>query len=202
MLAFDMSALLLEDRRLCQQVDDKKRRCDHAHGTGYHTTISNVSVHAMLPIGLDPHRDNLATGSPAMYSNVLSGSFCRKGSKLWTNVAYANNGTGHLRGIYASGMGPGAMRERKHAAFAALRASYAQIKAGWGGYAPFDAWFNGELNNAHLASIATYYTCVPGFARELKAVNGDINAFYRRVRELTALDDQKRAAIVCDSTGA
>ncbi len=89
------------------------------------------------------------------------------------------------------------MRERKRAAFAALRASYAELKAGWGGRAPFDAWFNAGLINAHLASIATYYACVPGFERELKAVNGDLTAFYRRVRELAKLDQEKRDAIVC-----
>ncbi len=106
-----------------------------------------------------------------------------------------------LRGIYASGIGPGPMREGKRAAFADLRAAYAKIKAGWGERGPFDAWFNGELNNAHLASIATYYTCVPGFERELRAANGDLAAFYRRARELAKLDQARRDAIVCGGAG-
>jgi predicted aminopeptidase len=37
-----------------------------------------------------------------------------------------------------------------------MRASYAALRAQWGGHAPFDAWFEGDINNAHLASIATY----------------------------------------------
>lgn len=102
-----------------------------------------------------------------------------------------------LRTIYASGLGAEAMRERKRAAFSALRASYAQLKADWGGHAPFESWFAGDLNNAHLASIATYYTCVPGFERELKAAGGNLVAFYARVRALAKLDQAARDAAVC-----
>jgi predicted aminopeptidase len=104
-----------------------------------------------------------------------------------------------LRAIYASGLTPELMRERKRAAFTALRASFALLKAGWGGHAPFEAWFADDLNNAHVASVATYFTCVPGFERELKAVGGDLTAFYARVRALAKLDQQKRDAAVCGS---
>jgi len=102
-----------------------------------------------------------------------------------------------LRAVYASGLAPAEMRERKRGAFAALRASYAELKSGWNGHGPFDSWFDGDINNAHLASVATYFSCVPGFERELGAVHGDLNAFYRRVRELAKLDRQRRDALVC-----
>jgi len=76
-----------------------------------------------------------------------------------------------LRVLYGSGLDPVRMRERKAAAFAALRDSYAQLVQGWGPHPPFESWFEkGEVNNAYLASIATYYDCVPGFRRELAAV--------------------------------
>jgi predicted aminopeptidase len=102
-----------------------------------------------------------------------------------------------LRTIYASGLAPEPMRERKRAEFAALRESFALLKTGWGGHAPFESWFAEDLNNAHLASIATYFTCVPGFERELKAAGGDLPTFYARVRDLAKLDQEKRDAIVC-----
>jgi predicted aminopeptidase len=102
-----------------------------------------------------------------------------------------------LRTVYASGLPPAAMREKKRAAFEAMRASFAHLKAEWGGHAPFEAWFNEDLNNADLASIATYYNCVPGFERELRTAGGDLTAFYARVRELAKLDQEKRDAIVC-----
>jgi predicted aminopeptidase len=102
-----------------------------------------------------------------------------------------------LRTLYASGLPPAAMREKKRDAFEAMRASFARLKAEWGGHAPFEAWIGEDLNNAHLASIATYYNCVPGFERELRAAGGNLSAFYARVRELAKLDQEKRDAIVC-----
>jgi len=104
-----------------------------------------------------------------------------------------------LRAVYASGLAPGLMREKKRAAFAAMRASFASFKAAWGGHAPFETWFDGDINNAHLASVATYFTCVPGFERELKAAGGNLTAFYARVRELARLDQAKRDALLCNS---
>ena len=105
-----------------------------------------------------------------------------------------------LGAVYGSGLPPELMREKKRAAFAAMRSSFALLKAGWGGHAPFESWFDEDINNAHLASIATYFTCVPGFERELEAVGGDLTAFYARVRALAKLDQVKRDAIVCGNS--
>ena len=102
-----------------------------------------------------------------------------------------------LRAVYAGGLPPAAMREAKREKFAALRASYADLKAQWGGHAPFDAWFAPGINNAHLAAAATYFNCVPGFERELRAVDGDLPAFYRRVRELAKLAQKRRDILLC-----
>ncbi len=106
-----------------------------------------------------------------------------------------------LRTVYAAGLPPQAMRERKRAAFLALRASFAKLQAQWGGHAPFESWFAEDLGNAHLASIATYYACVPGFQRELAAVGGDLGAFYVRARAFAKLDQAKRDAAVCGEGG-
>jgi predicted aminopeptidase len=117
-------------------------------------------------------------------------------------IALMNETRAQLRTLYASGLPPPLMRERKREAFAALRESYAALRAQWGGRAPFDAWFAQDLNNAHLASIATYYACVPGFERELKAVGGSLPAFYRRVRELAKLDQAQRDLLVCGTAAS
>jgi predicted aminopeptidase len=115
-------------------------------------------------------------------------------------IALMNDTRGRLRTLYASGLPPPLMRERKRETFDAMRDSYAALKAQWGGHAPFDAWFAQDINNAHLASIATYFTCVPGFERELKAVGGNLPAFYRRVRELAKLGQQQRDLLVCGTS--
>jgi predicted aminopeptidase len=103
----------------------------------------------------------------------------------------------HLRILYAKPLPAAAMREAKAAEFAALRAEFGRLQTQFGGHAPFESWFAEDINNAHLASVATYFSCVPGFERELKALNGDLPAFYRRVKELSKMDPKARDAQVC-----
>jgi predicted aminopeptidase len=107
-----------------------------------------------------------------------------------------------LRELYAAGLPPPLMRERKRETFEALRETYGALRTQWGGHAPFDAWFAQDINNAHLASIATYFACVPGFERELRAVGGNLPAFYRRVRELAKLDQARRDLLVCGTSAS
>jgi predicted aminopeptidase len=108
-----------------------------------------------------------------------------------------NTTRAELRTLFASGLDPADMRRQKAAVYASLRRAYAELRTEWGGHAPFDAWFDGEVNNAHLASVATYYDCVPGFQRELAAVGGDLDAFYRQVHEIAKLDQARRHAALC-----
>ena len=117
-------------------------------------------------------------------------------------IALMSNTRSQLRVLYESGLPPPPMRERKREAYEALRESYAALRTQWGGHAPFDAWFAHDVNNAHLASIATYYACVPGFERELQAVGGNLPAFYRRVRELAKLDQPRRDLLVCGTSAS
>ncbi len=117
-------------------------------------------------------------------------------------VALVDRTRAQLRVLYAQPIPDALKRERKRAAFADLRASYEALKAGWGGESPFDAWFQGDINNAYLASIATYFRCVPGFQRELAAVHDDLTAFYRRVRELAKLEQKSRDARLCAAADA
>jgi predicted aminopeptidase len=114
-----------------------------------------------------------------------------------TVIALMTETRAQLASLYALGLPAPLMRERKREIFESMRESYALLREQWGGHGPFDAWFAKDINNAHLASIATYFACVPGFERELKAVGGDLPAFYRRVRELAKLDQEHRDLLVC-----
>jgi predicted aminopeptidase len=113
-----------------------------------------------------------------------------------------NNTRAQLRVLYESGLPAPLTRERKRKALEALRESYAALRMQWGGHAPLDAWFAQDINNAHLASIATYFACVPGFERELKAAGGNLPAFYGRVRELAKLDQPQRDLLVCGTSAS
>ncbi len=56
----------------------------------------------------------------------------------------------------------------------------------------YDNWMQRDLNNAHLALIATYHDLVPSFLNLLASMNGDLPAFYKKVAELGELDKEKR----------
>jgi predicted aminopeptidase len=92
---------------------------------------------------------------------------------------------GQLARLYASDAPEEAMRIAKDREFGRVKFEYAQLRARWGGYAGYDAWFGRALNNAHLAAVATYEDCVPGLTRELEAVHS-LQEFYVRARAAPA----------------
>src|SRR5262249_37643748 len=57
------------------------------------------------------------------------------------------------------------LQAAKTRVFDELRRDYAQLKAKWDGFSGYDAWFDGQLNNAQLNTVANYYDYVPGFER-------------------------------------
>ncbi len=98
-----------------------------------------------------------------------------------------------LDAVYARGLAPQAIRGAKSAAIIALRERYARLKASWGDYAGYDAWFAGEINNARIASVALYTQWVPGFTRLLAERAGDLPAFYREAAQLAKATPSERA---------
>lgn len=102
-----------------------------------------------------------------------------------------------LKAVYAQPLNPQAMRAAKAQEFAALRARFEALKSPWKGPAPYEAWFAQSLNNAHLASVATYSVCVPGLTRELHALGDDLARFYARARELGKLPVAERQRRLC-----
>jgi predicted aminopeptidase len=101
-----------------------------------------------------------------------------------------------LARLYASGVPPSTLALDKQREFGRLKFEYTQLRARWGGYAGYDAWFARTLNNALLAAVATYQDCVPGLERELAAA-GSLAAFYARAAELAQLPPAERRAAVC-----
>jgi predicted aminopeptidase len=98
--------------------------------------------------------------------------------------------------LYASGVDAAGLRVEKQREFGRLKFEYTRLRARWGGYAGYDAWFARTLNNAHLAAVATYHDCVPGLERELAAA-GSLAAFYERAAALAELPSRRRHDAVC-----
>jgi predicted aminopeptidase len=102
-----------------------------------------------------------------------------------------------LKALYASALPPDRMRDRKHEEFGRLKFAYTQLKARWGGYAGYDAWFDRALGNAHLVSAATYHGCVPAIRAVLDGFDGDLQRFYAHMRALADESKETRRERLC-----
>jgi len=96
--------------------------------------------------------------------------------------------------LYERSLPVAAMRAAKQEVLTDFAHDYAALKVSWGGYAGYDPWLARGLNNARLASLATYHDLVPAFQGLLAAQGGDLPAFYRQVRELASLPSPERLA--------
>jgi predicted aminopeptidase len=112
-------------------------------------------------------------------------------------VAAVERARRDLAVLYARPLGASAMRVAKQARLAELVAELRALEAESAGRAGFSLWLEVGLNNAHLASVASYWECVAGFERELAAVGGDLRRFYARVRELAKEPAAARRARLC-----
>lgn len=97
-----------------------------------------------------------------------------------------------LRTLYASAMTPVQMRAEKQALHQQLREDYARWREVTS-FTGYDRWFEGPLNNAQLATVASYNALVPFFERLLAQHNGSLTAFYAAVEALAALPQEERA---------
>lgn len=99
-----------------------------------------------------------------------------------------------LEAVFESGAGDTEKRAAKAQVFAELRQEFSRLKAGGSAFSRYDRWFAQQLNNAHLASVATYTQLVPGFRALLAQQNGDMGRFYDAVKEIGGLPEAERAA--------
>jgi predicted aminopeptidase len=108
-------------------------------------------------------------------------------------VAALAAGRAELDALYHEPMDRAQMRERKRERLEAIGESVRALARDSGERSGYDAWIDAGLNNAHLASIATYTDCVPGFQRLLEQQGGRLPAFYAAVRALKRQAAARRA---------
>ena len=113
---------------------------------------------------------------------------------------------GKLEAIYASSAADDEKRAQKAQTFAAMHADYAELKQSWGMPSGYDAWFAGPLNNAQIASVASYTEQVPAFQALLAQEQEDLKRFYAAARALGKLPkaerDAKLASLAAQRTAA
>jgi predicted aminopeptidase len=99
-----------------------------------------------------------------------------------------------LRQYYRQDLPPEQKRLGKAQRYAEMQEEYRRLKASWGGYAGYDRWFGGKLNNATLASVSLYTELVPAFTALLAQEGGDLPRFYAAVKQLAKLPKDERDA--------
>ena len=107
-----------------------------------------------------------------------------------------------LKTLYASGIAPDLMRSRKATVFARLVEELEAIDRRYSVKSGIVEDLRGAPNNARLASLATYYDCVPGFEKMLASNDHDLPRFYAAVRELAKLPRPERRMKVCGTPQA
>ncbi len=99
-----------------------------------------------------------------------------------------------LAALYASALDIAAKRGHKTEVFSALKRDYRALVESWGESPSRSEWLKDELNNAHLASVATYTELVPAFHALLAQQGGDLAAFYAEVKKVAAATKPQRLA--------
>jgi predicted aminopeptidase len=100
--------------------------------------------------------------------------------------------------LYASPLPREEMVVRKAAVFTQLGTDIRALERRQGvTYPLYEEWIAAGLNNARLASVATYFECVPGFTRLLHEQEDDLPRFYAEVRKLAELPRSERHARLC-----
>lgn len=99
-----------------------------------------------------------------------------------------------LRDIYGSALSADAKRVAKAESFDVMQDEYASLKARWDGADDYDAWFAQPLNNATLASVATYRRWLPALRSRLERVG--LDAFYQEMEAVAALPADERAPVL------
>jgi len=86
-------------------------------------------------------------------------------------------------------------QRQKEQIYIGFKADYQQWRKA-SQYPGFDNWMQRDLNNSHLALIATYQELVPTFINMLASVDGDMQKFYEMVKTIGEKDKQARQSVL------
>ncbi len=97
-----------------------------------------------------------------------------------------------LERLYASNKPEKQMLLQKQHIYGALKAGYIELKQRWDNPPNYDKWMSHDLNNAKIASVATYHDLAGAFTSLLALSENDLVLFYKRVRFLGTLTKEQR----------
>ena len=101
-----------------------------------------------------------------------------------------------LEELYSGALPLVEKRQEKAQVIQKLRDDYQVLKQRWQGYSAYDGWFAGDINNARLNTVATYFNHVPAFEALLAQSNYLLPDFYNRVQALAKLSSEERQEVL------
>jgi predicted aminopeptidase len=113
-----------------------------------------------------------------------------------------SDGRDELDRLYHEPLAAEVMRARKLEVLTTLGENVRAVERQHELHSGYDAWIDAGLNNAHLASVATYSDCVPGFRQLLLQQGEDLSRFYTAVRKLKHDPAGRRALCAVKATAA
>ena len=121
----------------------------------------------------------------------------RQRSEVFTDLVLGARSC--LEQVYAAETSDASKADQKQRIFDRLRSEYEAVRAEWVEETPdgplWDAWFERELNNAHVASVGSYTIWIDAFT-SLYEQTSDLPTFFDGVSALAALDaGERRAAL-------
>jgi predicted aminopeptidase len=135
-----------------------------------------------------------AKGRPAEIANFQRGE-----ARAREYASLLGQARRDLARLYATNLPQAQMRAAKQARMAVLATAIRATEQRFGAASGYGAWLVKGINNAQLASVATYDDCMPGFRRLLAQQDGDLARFYAAVRVLARQPKARRDAQLCAS---
>ena len=109
--------------------------------------------------------------------------------RVWLDC---EEGGDELAALYASEAEESTLARGKKVVTDGLAERYAELKQRWDGFDGFDRWFDRPVNNARLASVATYEEWVPAFLALAEAKGNGLSGFYQACKDLSDLPPRER----------
>jgi predicted aminopeptidase len=156
---------------------------------GFDVSIAGTTAYSTLGFFDDPLLSTMVRQSESSMIGIIFHELAQKHRQVV--FGFLKDTRNELAALYQQDLPDAQKQKQKSEAFDRLRERYQQWQL-TSNYHGFDHWMQKELNNSHLALIATYHDLVPGFKALLQSVDGDLETFYKNVEQLGALDRIER----------
>lgn len=97
-----------------------------------------------------------------------------------------------LQQLYVENTGTDNLRELKAARMSQLKTDYLALHQKFKVNDGFSRWFEKDLNNAQLVSVATYHSLVPAFRNLLASTGKDFPSFYQIAEQIGDMETTDR----------